>query len=210
MAIEALVASCVFRVLADKTPLRYKERRMLPKLSPVPTLILLLTILTIFHKNVSAQGPLPIIQVTGKVKVNGGEVQTNTVIFSGVTIQTAVTNSSAVVSLGKLGRLELQENTEIKIDFSDTRMVILLMKPGKIRLTTPPGVGATIRSAEIQAVVDKAEQNEFSLETTCNSVTVNTKSGRVILGVGGSTLVVKRIPAGSTETVDTPKSLTCK
>jgi hypothetical protein len=183
---------------------------MHPKLRPASALLLSLIILPVFSRINHAQGPLPIIQVIGKVKVNGGEVQTNTVIFSGVTIQTAPTNSSAVVSLGKLGRLELQENTEIKIDFSDTRMVILLMRPGRIRLSTPTGIGATVRSAEIQAVVDRAEQNEFSLETSCNSVTVNTKSGRVILGVGGTTLVVKRIPAGSSETVDTPKSISCK
>lgn len=183
---------------------------MLPKLSPALFLLILLTNLVFVPQAGLAQGPLPIIQVTGKVRINGGEVQSNTVIFSGVTIQTAATNSSAVVSLGKLGRLEILENTELKLDFSDTRMVILLMRPGKVRISTPAGIGATVRSAEIQAVVDKAEANEFSLETSCNNVTINTKSGKVILGVGGSTLVVKRIPAGSSETVDTPKSLTCK
>ena len=183
---------------------------MHPKLRPLSGLIFPLLFLVVLSAESYSQGPLPIIQVTGKVKVNGGEVESNSVIFSGVTIQTTATNSSAVVSLGKLGRLEILENTELKIDFSDTRMVILLMKPGKIRLSTPPGIGATIRSAEIQAIVDKVEENEFSIETTCNNVTVNTKSGRVILGVGGETLVVKRIPAGSSETVPTPKSISCK
>ncbi len=183
---------------------------MLLKLPPVLILVIVLNGLAFAPVAGFAQGPLPIIQVTGKVRVNGGEVETNTVIFSGVTIQTAPVNSSAVLGLGKLGRVELYENTEIKIDFSDTRMVILLMKPGKIRVSTPPGIGATIRSAEIQAIVDKAEQNEFTLQTTCSTVTVETKSGKVILGVGGTALVVKRINAGSVETVDTPKSVTCK
>jgi hypothetical protein len=184
---------------------------MLPKLSPVASLLIFLITVPVFPQVRVAQGPLPIIQVTGRVKVNGGEVQNNTVIFSGVTIQTAATNSSAVVSLGKLGRLELQENTEIKIEFNDVRMLILLLKPGRIRLSTPSGVGATVRSAELQAIVDKTGANEFSLETTCTNVTVNTKTGQVLLGVGGRpTLEVKRISAGSSETVDTPKAIGCK
>ena len=183
---------------------------MSPKLHLVPGLILPIIVFSVFVRTGLTQGPLPIVQVTGKVRVNGGEVRSGTPIFSGVTIHTAATNSSAVISLGKLGRLEILEDTELKIEFSDARMVLLLLKPGRIRLSTPAGVGATVRSAEIQAIVDKAAPNDFSLETSCDKVTVETRSGRVLLGVGGPTLVVKEILAGSSETVDTPKAIGCK
>src|SRR5688572_11077667 len=58
------------------------------------------------------------ITVSGQVTVNGQAVVSNTTIVSGAVIVTAP-GSSATVSLGNLGRVEILEGSSMTLRFSD-------------------------------------------------------------------------------------------
>src|SRR5215216_2561211 len=64
-------------------------------------------------------GPTGDLSVVGEVSVNGTSAISGATVFSDSTVTTAK-GSSAVVSLGKLGRVELLPGTTMKISFTDT------------------------------------------------------------------------------------------
>jgi len=86
------------------------------------------------------------LTVTGKVRVNGQPAATGDIVSSGSTVETAK-GSSAVVSLGKLGRVEALPETRMKLRFDDARISILL-DTGSVRVSTGPGVSATITTRD--------------------------------------------------------------
>jgi hypothetical protein len=83
-----------------------------------------------------------IITITGRVTVNGQPAATGDTISSGSTIEAAA-HSSAVVSLGKLGRVEALPETRMKLRYDDSSISILI-DTGSVRVQTGPGVAATI------------------------------------------------------------------
>ena len=93
-----------------------------------------------------AQEPIGLLIVTGMVKLNGKPAATGDIVSSGSTVETAKI-SSAVVSLGKLGRVEALPETRMKLRYDDTSISILLAA-GSVRVSTGPGVAATIMTKE--------------------------------------------------------------
>lgn len=91
---------------------------------------------------VRAQDPVGQLTVTGKVKVNGQPAATGDIVSSGSGMETAK-GSSAVVSLGKLGRVEALPATQMKLRYDDSSISILI-ETGSVRISTGPGVAATI------------------------------------------------------------------
>ena len=65
------------------------------------------------------------LSVNGQATVNGQKVISGGTIFSDSVIATAE-NSSATVSIGKLGRIELLPNTSLKLSFTGNRIMGLL------------------------------------------------------------------------------------
>jgi hypothetical protein len=99
----------------------------------------------------SAQAVLPIARaeervgeliVTGRVRVNGQPAATGDIVSSGSGVETAK-GSSAVVSLGKLGRVEALPETRMKLRYDD-QSISILIDSGSVRVSTGPGVAATI------------------------------------------------------------------
>ncbi|HEV7475680.1 MAG TPA: hypothetical protein VGN90_16615 [Pyrinomonadaceae bacterium] len=90
--------------------------------------------------------PIGQLTVTGMVKVNGHPAATGDIVASGSGVQTAA-KSSAVVSLGKLGRVEAQAGTTMKLIYDDSSITIVL-GDGSVRVQTGPGVAATIKARE--------------------------------------------------------------
>jgi hypothetical protein len=95
---------------------------------------------------VHAQDPVGFLTVTGMVKVNGQPAATGDIVASGSDVQTAA-KSSAVVSLGKLGRVEVLPEARMKLRYDDSSISILL-DAGSVRVQTGPGVSATIKRTE--------------------------------------------------------------
>ena len=90
--------------------------------------------------------PVGHLTVTGQVRVNGQPAATGDIVASGSTVETAK-GSSAVVSLGKLGRVEALPETRMKLRYDDTSISILL-DAGSVRVSTGPGVAATVHTKE--------------------------------------------------------------
>jgi len=78
------------------------------------------------------------LTVVGRVTVNGQPAATGDTISSGSVVAPAK-GSSAVVSLGKLGRVEALPETRMKLRFDDTSISILL-GAGSVKVSTGPGV----------------------------------------------------------------------
>jgi ferric-dicitrate binding protein FerR (iron transport regulator) len=106
------------------------------------TLALLSTTAQVVLPSVRAQEPMGLLTVVGKVRLNGQPAATGDIVSSGSTVETAK-GSSAVVSLGKLGRVEALPETRMKLRFDDDSISILL-DTGSVRVSTAPAVAATI------------------------------------------------------------------
>src|ERR1044072_3005102 len=105
------------------------------------------------------------ISVTGQVTVNGNPTTVNSTIGSDSTITTGA-NSSAVVSLGKLGRVELQADSSVQLKFSDSTIVAIL-SAGKVRVSNASGVAATVTTKDAAIIGDIAQANTFDVEVEC-------------------------------------------
>jgi hypothetical protein len=89
-----------------------------------------------------AEDPMGMLTVTGMVKLNGKPAATGDIVVSGGTVETAA-KSSAVVSLGKLGRVEALPETRMHVRWTDTNISIVV-DMGSVRVDTGDGVTATI------------------------------------------------------------------
>jgi hypothetical protein len=82
------------------------------------------------------------LTVTGMVKVNGKPAATGDIVASGSEVETAK-GSSAVVSLGKLGRVEALPSTRMMLRYNDSSISVLI-EAGSVRVSTGEGVTATV------------------------------------------------------------------
>ena len=144
-------------------------------------------------------GPSGDLSVVGEVSVNGTSAISGATVFSDSTITTAQ-NSSAVVSLGKLGRVELLPNSSLKLDFTDSG-VNAGLDSGRVRLSTPSGVAATVTTKDGSAVADTAQPNTFLVDVECGNTVVSTQAGLVELRSGSGS---KQVAAGSQDTAGQP------
>ncbi|HZB43720.1 MAG TPA: hypothetical protein VE360_00680, partial [Pyrinomonadaceae bacterium] len=143
-------------------------------------------------------GPTGDLSVVGEVSVNGTSAISGATVFSDSTITTAQ-NSSAVVSLGKLGRVEVLPNSSLKLSFNDTG-VSGMLDSGRVRVSSSSGVSATVTTKDGAAVADNSQTNVFMVDVECGNTVVSTQSGRVELRAGST---VKQIAAGGQDTAGT-------
>lgn len=139
------------------------------------------------------------LSVVGQVSVNGASAISGATVFSDSTVTTAQ-GSSAVVSLGKLGRVELLPNSSAKLSFSETGVTATL-ESGRVRFSTPSGIASSVMTKDGTAVADANQPNVFLVDVECGDTRVSTQSGRVELRSGKS---VKQIAAGSQDTAGQP------
>lgn len=144
------------------------------------------------------QAPSGQLSVNGEVSVNGQNAISGATVFTDSTITTAQ-NSSAVVSLGKLGRVELLPNSSIKLSFSDNS-VSAMLDSGRVRLATSTGVAATVTTKDGTVVADNAQPNVFTVDVECGNTQVATQTGKVELRGGDK---VQQIAAGGQGTAGT-------
>lgn len=138
-------------------------------------------------KDVSAE-----LSVSGQVTVNGNAMTVNTTIGSDSTVATGA-NSSAVVSIGKLGRVELQADSSVQLKFSDGSIVAIL-SAGKVRVSNAPGVAATVTTKDAAIIGDPGQANTFDVEVECSHTHADTVTGLVTMRSGNSD---KQVAAGS-------------
>lgn len=141
------------------------------------------------------QGPTGDLSVVGEVTVNGTAAISGATVFSDSTVTTAK-GSSAVVSLGKLGRVEVLPESSLKLSFNETGITGMLSS-GRVRVSSSSGVNASVSTKDGTAVADMNQPNVFMVDVECGNTVVSTQSGRVELRAGDS---VKQIAAGNQDT----------
>ncbi|MDQ3134056.1 MAG: FecR family protein [Acidobacteriota bacterium] len=135
------------------------------------------------------------LSVVGEVTVNGTNAISGATVFTDSTITTAK-NSSAVVSLGNRGRVELLPNSSVKISFSESSVTGNL-SAGRVRLSTSSKIAASVLTKDGEAVADAEQPNVFTVDVECGNTVVATQTGRVELRAGSEN---KQIAAGSDAT----------
>ena len=139
-----------------------------------------------------------ITQLTGDVRVDGQPAAINSDVNSGSTTTTAK-GSSAVVCLGKLGRVEVTESTTMKLTFDSSSMTAML-EAGRVRVSSPASARATVKTDDAEIVIVQKRANEFTVDVTCGDTLVSVQKGTVELRAGSS---VKQIAAGNQDTAGT-------
>lgn len=135
------------------------------------------------------------LTASGEVSIDGAKAASGATVFSDSTISTAP-NSSAIINLGKLGRVELQPNSSMKVSFSEAGLAGSL-DTGRVRVSTLQGAAANVTTKDAAAVADSNQAAVFSVDVECGNTVVATQSGRVELRAGKGT---KQIAAGSQDT----------
>jgi ferric-dicitrate binding protein FerR (iron transport regulator) len=146
-------------------------------------------------------GPTGKLAVIGQVTVNGTSAISGATVFSDSTVTTAK-GSSAVVSLGKLGRVEVHEESTMKLSFTDSGIMVSMFEAGRVRVSSSSGTSATATTNDGEVVATGAKTNEFTVDTSCGNTFVAVKKGRVELRAGGT---VKQIAAGGQDTAGTAR-----
>src|ERR1051326_7101890 len=140
------------------------------------------------------------LSVSGQVTVNGQAAISGATVFSDSVIATAA-NSSAVVSLGKLGRVELMQNTTVRLSFTDNNLSASL-DAGRLNVATAAGVSAIVTTKDGAAVADASQAANFLVDVECGDMRVNSQGGMGELRARGKTTA---IAAGTHETAGTPQ-----
>ena len=145
------------------------------------------------------------LSVVGEVAVNGQKATSGGTIFSGSAIVTAK-NSSAIVSLGKLGRIELSANTSLRLNFADNSIQGLL-DSGRARVSTPACISVNLTTKDGSVVVEGKQATAFTVNTENGNTVVGTETGVAELRSGAT---VTRIAAGENGVAGTPQGGTAK
>jgi hypothetical protein len=140
-------------------------------------------------------GPSGELSVSGQVTVNGQNAISGATVFSDSTIATGQ-NSSAVVSLGKLGRVELLAASSMRISFNENTISGSL-ESGRARVSTMAGTTANITTKDGAVVADSSMASAFSIDTECGNTIIATQSGNVALHAGDK---VQQVAAGQDAT----------
>ena len=149
--------------------------------------------------------PSGVITVTGQVMVNGQPAISNSTIISGATVTTAM-GSRAVVSLGKLGRVEVQEDSSLSLRFTDND-VIAMLDSGTVRVSANSGIGSTVTTKNATFVGDAGQADNFLVLAECSHSHVDTTSGVVSMKQAGSS---QQVVAGTTAVAGNLVQTGCK
>jgi hypothetical protein len=145
------------------------------------------------------------ITVTGSVTVNGQAAVSNSTVLSGATVTTAK-GSSAVVSLGKLGRVEVSEDSSLTLKFGEGSLIAMI-SAGKVRVSNSAGVATTVTTKDATIIGDAGQANSFAVETECSHTHVDTSSGMVTMREGTND---KQVAAGTSATAGNMSQAGCK
>jgi hypothetical protein len=147
------------------------------------------------------------ITVTGQVTVNGQTAVSNSTVVSGSTITTGA-NSSAVINLGKNGRVELLPETSITLKYTENS-IIAMLSTGKVRLSNTAGISSTVTTKSATVVADTGQANVYTVDVgcgddaKCSQTYVETTTGLVNLRSGNTS---KQVAAGTDATAGTAQT----
>ena len=177
------------------------------------TLTTLLVLVLLFVSALAVVGNSPqaakpvtgkLLQLTGEVTVNGARAVAGATISSDSAVTTGK-NSNAVVSLGKLGRVEVLPQTTMKLNFTDDSVSVAMLDAGRVRISSSSNVNASTTTNDGHIIATARQRNEFIVDTSCGNTFVSVKKGNVELRVGTEANTVKQIAAGNQDTAGTAR-----
>jgi hypothetical protein len=151
------------------------------------------------------------ITVSGQVSVNGQTVPSNSTVTSGSTIVTGA-NSTAIISLGKNGRVEVIGDSSVTLKFTGNSIVGMLTA-GKVLVSNSAGIATTVTTRNATVIADAGQADNFSVdvgcsdEVRCTQTHVETMVGLVTLRNGSTD---KQVAAGTNATYGNPSQTGCK
>ena len=119
------------------------------------------------------------LSVFGEVALNGQKAISGVTIFSECLIATAP-GSSASVSLGKLGRIELSANTKLRLSFSANSITGLLVA-GRARFSTPADVSLDLTTPDGSVRVAGSQATSLVVNAEDGNTSVSTETGQAEL-----------------------------
>lgn len=145
------------------------------------------------------------ITITGQVTVNGQPAVSGSTIVSGSNIVTGA-NSSAVVSLGKLGKIEILADSDFTLRFSENSITGILSS-GKARVSNSAGVATSVATKDATVIADAGQANSFALEVECSHTHIDTTAGLVTMRSGSTD---KQVATGTSATAGNLSQTGCK
>jgi len=139
------------------------------------------------------------LSVSGQVTVNGQKVISGGTLFSDSAIVTAE-QSNAVVSISKLGRVELAPNSSLRVSFVDHSLTAML-ETGSANVSTLAGISVNLTTKDGAVLVDGSQATSFTVNAMRGRTSIATNSGLAQLRAGGT---LKQIAAGESATAGTP------
>jgi hypothetical protein len=131
------------------------------------------------------------LSIVGEVMIDGQKVTSGGTFFSDSTIVTG-TDSRVVLSLGKLGRVELLPNSSLSLTLAENG-ITGTMNSGRSRVSTPAGVAVNITTKDGAINIDGNEATSVDINTENVSTIIGTESGLAVLKSGD---LVNEVSAG--------------
>lgn len=119
------------------------------------------------------------LSVRGTVEINGLPATTGLTIFPASRIETGE-GSSATVSLGALGRVELLAESKVRLDFAQSVLTLALTE-GALRCSLPRGVNAEVLTPDGYVSADTNASSLFVVRVERGRTSVETEEGRATL-----------------------------
>ena len=119
------------------------------------------------------------LSASGRVWVDGLPALTGLTLFTASRIETGEA-SSAVVGFGRLGRLELLPESEVRLDFAETSIAAALAGGG-LRCAVPRGITAEVTTPDGYVRSDPSAPSLFIVRIERGRTSVETHAGRATL-----------------------------
>jgi ferric-dicitrate binding protein FerR (iron transport regulator) len=139
------------------------------------------------------------LAVSGQVTVNGQRVISGGTIFMDSIISTA-DQSSASVSISKVGRVDLAANSDLRLSFA-ANSITATLETGRAQVAILAGITVNLTTKDGTVVVDGSQPTTFTVSASRERTSVATLSGIAQFRAGGS---VKQLAAGESTTAGVP------
>ena len=143
------------------------------------------------------------LSVSGQVTVNGQAMVSGGTVFTDSTISTAP-QSSASVSIPKVGRVDLSANSNLRLSFSDNSITAML-ETGSAQVSTLAGTTVNLTTKDGTVIVDGKEATSFSVSASRGRTSMTTLSGVAQFRTGTT---MKQVAAGESAVAGTPNPQT--
>ena len=143
------------------------------------------------------------LSVSGQVTVNGQEMVSGGTVFTESTISTAP-QSSASVSIPKVGRVELSANSNLRLSFSE-KSITAMLETGSAQVSTLPGTTVNLTTKDGTVVVDGSQATSFTVSASRGRTSMTTLSGIAQFRTGTT---LKQVAAGESAVAGTPNPQT--